>query len=71
MNAETLSEVLKRSPFEPFQVLMSSGEVHEIRHPEFAMATPGRLVIADPATERIAILSMFHITELRMLQPAA
>lgn len=70
MNAETLREVLKRTPFEPFQVLMSSGEVHEIRHPEFALVTPGRLVVADPATERIAILAMLHITELRTLQAA-
>jgi hypothetical protein len=71
MNAEALREILKRSPFEPFQVRMSSGEVHDIRHPEFAMATSGRLVVVDPTTDRIAILSLFHISELRMLQPAA
>jgi hypothetical protein len=71
MNADTVREILKRTPFEPFEVHMSSGETHEVRHPEFAMVTPGRLVIADPATERIAILSLFHITEIRMLQAAA
>jgi hypothetical protein len=71
MNAETLREILKRTPFEPFQVLMSTGEVHDIRHPEFAMVTPGRLIAVQPGTDRIAILSLFHITELRPLQPAA
>jgi hypothetical protein len=71
MNAETLSEILKRTPFEPFVLRMSSGEVHQVRHPEFAIATPGRFVIADPTTERNSILSMFHITESRMLQTLA
>jgi len=71
MSAETIREILKRTPFEPFQVLMSTGEVHDVRHPEFAMVTPGRLVVAVPATDRIAILSLIHITEIRMLQPAA
>lgn len=71
MNADTIREVLRRTPFEPFEVRMSSGEVHKVNHPEFAMVTPGRLVIADPETERIAILSLFHITEIRTAQAAA
>jgi hypothetical protein len=71
MDARKVREILRRTPFEPFVVHMSSGESHEVRHPEFAMVTPGRLVIADPASERIAILPLFHITEIRMMQAAA
>lgn len=71
MNADTIREMLRRQPFEPFEVRLSSGEVHEVRHPEFAIVTPGRLVIADPVTERVSILSLFHITELRTPQRAA
>jgi hypothetical protein len=71
MNAETLREMLRRQPFEPFEVRLSSGEVHQIRHPEFAIVTPGRLIVADPETERVSILSLFHIAELRTPQRAA
>jgi len=49
---------------------MSSGEVREVHHPEFAIVTPGRLAIADPATDQIVILSPMHVTEIRMARPA-
>jgi hypothetical protein len=69
MNRETIQELLGRRPFEPFEVYLSSGEVHAVRHPEFAILLPSRLVVADPVTDRLSILSFLHIAELRMLQP--
>ena len=71
MNAESIRKILKSIPFEPFEVRMSSGEVHRVSHPEFAMVTPGRLVIANPDDDTVAILSLFHITEIRTAQPAS
>jgi hypothetical protein len=49
---------------------MSSGEVHQVKHPEFAIVSPSRVVVVDPVTERLAILSRVHITEVRMPQAA-
>ncbi len=70
MNSETVRELLSRRPFEPFEVRMSSGEVHHVRHPEFAILLPSRLVLADPAADRLSILSLIHITALRGDQAA-
>jgi hypothetical protein len=70
MNADAIRELLHRRPFEPFEVLMSSGEVHQVRHPEFVILPPTRLIVTDPVTDRLAILSLFHMTEVRMLQSA-
>jgi len=69
MNAETVREMLSRRPFEPFEVVMSSGERHLVKHPECHMILPSKAVIGDPVTDRLAILSLIHITELRPAQP--
>jgi len=71
MNAEALREFIQRRPFEPFEVVMSSGEVHQVRHPEFVILLPSRLVVTDPVSDRVAVLSLIHITEVQMLQPAS
>jgi hypothetical protein len=71
MNADTIREALNRRPFEPFEVIMSSGERHAVKHPEFLMLTPSRAVIVDPITDRVAMLSLMHITELRAIQAQA
>jgi hypothetical protein len=70
MNAEAIRELLQRHPFEPFEVLTSGGEIHPVRHPEFVILLPSRLVVTNPITDRVAILSLIHITEVRMLQLA-
>ena len=46
---------------------MSSGERHQVKHPEFVIVSPSRLVVVDPVTERLAILGMLHVSELRTL----
>ena len=69
MNADAVREMLNRRPFEPFEVIMSSGERHLVKHPEFLMISPSRAVVMDPITDQLAILSLMHITELRPAQP--
>lgn len=70
MNVGALRELLGRRPFEPFDAVMSTGEVHQVRHPEFVVLLPSRLIGTDPVTDRMAVLSLIHITEARILQPA-
>lgn len=71
MNSDPVREILKKEPFEPFALLMSNGERHEIRQPEFAIVSPSRLVILDPVTDRLSILSLIHVAEIQMQQPKA
>ena len=59
-----------REPFEPFEIVMSSGEKHLVKHPEFVLVTEGRIiVVVDPVADRTADLSLMHVTELRRTQP--
>ena len=71
MNAEAIREMLSRRPFEPFEIVMSSGERHLVKHPEFLMLLPSRAIIGDPVTDKAAMLSLVHITELRPAHPQA
>ena len=71
MNAETLRELLGRAPFEPFELITSAGERHVVKHPEFAILLPSRIVVPDPVADRVAVVSLIHLTEARFLSHAA
>ena len=69
MNAANIRDVLHR---EPFEIIMSSGERHLVKHPEFVLVTEGRvIVVTDPVADRTADLALMHVTELRRMQPSA
>jgi hypothetical protein len=71
MNVETLRDLLGRAPFEPFELITSAGERHIIKHPEFAILLPSRIVVTDPIADRVAALSLIHLTEARFLSSTA
>ncbi len=73
MNAEAIREMLNRRPFEPFEVIMSSGERHLVKHPEFLMLLQSKVAVGDLLSDRLIVLSIRHITELRPVesQPSA
>ncbi len=73
MNAETVREFLTRQPFQPLQVDLSNGEVHQIPHPEFAMLLKSTLVIGVPDSDRViccALLDIASIERTPTAQPA-
>jgi hypothetical protein len=75
MTADSFKEILNRRPFEPFRVVMSSGESYNVMHPEMALVTTRSLVLAipDPAHadgERIAFCSYLHIAHVETFHPS-
>jgi len=71
MNAETIRESLKRTPFEPIELHMTSGEQHQSRRPENGWLAGSRLVLYYPESDRLDILSLLHIATIEMLKAAA
>jgi len=69
MNYESMREVLQRQPFEPFEIRLTNGEKHEVRHPEMALLLRSRLVIALP-DDRMVICPLLHIASVETLQTA-
>jgi len=64
MNMETIRELLRRQPFEPFEIRLSNGEVHQVRHPENVAIARTRLAIAYPEADRIVLCSLVHINSI-------
>jgi len=71
MNSESIRELLHRQPFEPFEIRMTNGDKHRIRHPELAMMAGSRLVVHYPETDLLAILSLLHAAAIEMAVPGS
>ena len=75
MTADTFREILRRAPFEPFRVVMSSGESYNILHPEMAFVSAKALVLAIPdpthvGAERVEFCSYLHVAHVETLKPS-
>ena len=70
MNADTIREFVLRRPFEPFVIRMSSGESHEVHHPECVAVGKNRIVVTDPNNDRTVFCALLHINSVEILQAA-
>jgi hypothetical protein len=69
MSFRELQKRLQARPFEPFRVVLSSGEAYGVRHPEMALLLKGGIEIAEPDAkgeppEVAAWCSLLHITTI-------
>ena len=66
MTLQTFRDLLARRPFQPFRLVMSSGHVYEVRHPEMAMLTRTDLLVGTDVDEGVPaefkICSLLHVT---------
>ena len=75
MDKKTIKEMLEREPFDPFTIVMSSGERYDIRNPGLVVPMPNRVFIAMPAenqqpSDQYILCSYLHITAVKTLQAA-
>jgi len=70
MDADAIREYIRRRPFEPFVIRMSSGETHEVHHPECIAMGKTRVYVSYPDEERLVCCVLLHITSVESLQSA-
>ena len=70
MNSAAIQELLQKRPFEPFEVRLSNGEVHQVRHPECVWLAGTRLFVYYPENDRVTICSLIHLNSVHILQAA-
>ena len=70
MNVETVREWLVRQPFEQFELRLSNGEIHQVRHPELAAIGRNKMVVVNADTDRIAHIGLVHVNSIQPLQTA-
>lgn len=74
MAPEELRETLRRSPFEPFRLVMTDGTGYDIYHPDLLMVGRRSLIVGltgDPAQtffERSVKVDLLHVIRLEPLQ---
>lgn len=72
MTVQTFRELLTRRPFQPFQLVMSSGQTYEVRHPEVALLTRTSILVGvdesdDGIPAEFKICSLLHVTAVEPL----
>jgi hypothetical protein len=76
MTLQTFRDLLAQRPFKPFRLVMSSGQTHEVRHPEMALLTRTSILVGvdiadDGVPAEFKICSLLHVTAIEPLIPAA
>lgn len=60
--------MLKKQPFQPFRLVMSSGKAYEVRHPEMAFLSKTSLYVGVDVEDEIPadfrICSLLHVTTI-------
>jgi len=70
MNAEAVRDWRNRQPFEPFELRLSNGEIHQVRHPELAAIGRNKMVVVNADTDRVTHIALVHINSIQALQTA-
>jgi hypothetical protein len=75
MTVQTFRDLLVKRPFQPFRLVMSSGQTYEVRHPEMAFVTRTDILVGvDIADDGIAaefkICSLLHVTAIEPIDPS-
>ena len=60
--------MLKKQPFQPFRLVMSSGKAYEVRHPQMAFLSKTSLYVGVDVEDEIPadfrICSLLHVTTI-------
>lgn len=71
MRAAELSELLKRRPFQPVRLHISSGERVDIRHPELALVSRSLVAVgvgqAEGVADHIVHYNLLHVVKIEPL----
>jgi hypothetical protein len=70
VNRDAMLELLRRQPFEPFEIRLTNGERHQVRHPEMALLQQSRIIVSLPNSDRIVIIPLLHVASVETLQSA-
>jgi hypothetical protein len=76
MTVQTFRELLSQRPFQPFRLVMSSGQMYDVRHPEMAWLTRTSILVGIDQTDdgvpaEFKICSLLHVATVEPLNGTA
>jgi hypothetical protein len=75
MRAHELRDALRRQPFQPIRVRLSTGQTYDILHPEFAALTATSLFVGSPSAAgeipvRMVQCDLIHVVAIEPVTAA-
>lgn len=67
MDMSQLKEMLGQEPFHPFRIKLADGSGYDIRNPDLVVPMQTQALVAFPAEDRYAVVSLFQIVALERL----
>jgi hypothetical protein len=72
MRAEVLSQLIRRKPFQPIRLHLTTGQTYDIRHPEYIIIQRQSAEVGldpDPAgiVDRVEYISLLHVVRVQNL----
>ncbi len=67
MNPDQIRGLLRRDPFEPFRIRLSSGDSYRVMDPNAVALMKSRLFIAFPGGERWTFCPYLHIAAVESI----
>ncbi len=77
MRAEEIMQLVRRRPFQPFRVHLTTGQQYDVRHPEFIIVQRQCAEVGmdpDPNTgvvDRVEYVSLLHVVRIENLDAPA
>ncbi|MEX1016927.1 MAG: hypothetical protein WDZ31_09280 [Phycisphaeraceae bacterium] len=68
---ETLHEMLRQRPFQPFRIVLTSGDKYDVHHPDLVVVMLSQVFVAEPRSDRFHFLRLNQIAALESLREAA
>ena len=73
MTVQTFRDLLKAQSFQPFRLVMSSGETYDVRHPEMAWLTRSDILVGIKPDKHYTptefrICSLLHVTAVEPIR---
>lgn len=74
MTTDAFRKILKRQPFQPFRLVMSSGKSYDVRHPEMAWLLKNDVLVGidvehDGLPAELDICPLFHVATIEPILP--
>jgi hypothetical protein len=76
MTVQTFRELLTKRPFQPFRLVMSSGQTYDVGHPEMTMLTKSDILVGigdsdEGVPAEFKICSLLHVSSIEPLGAAS
>ena len=71
MERESLDDLLKAEPFQPFRINTNGGQAYDVQNPALVHQLKTQVFFAFPDSDRFALIPLRNISSIEVLERAA